>query len=305
LGLDYNRLYFHEGNKALSGLLLGRSNPRFKVHETQMETHAENVLSEGTPVAEKFKSMQDEDFLNNGFINAKTMIVSEVQNITRRHAFLNPEAADKEGYRNLASIIQRFRAQAKRAKKSIDITSPYLYLTEDEIAFFKQWLSEDSNRKLRIMTNSVMSGDNMPAQAVFDSKIAPALKLSPEFKDLQKQIEIYEFGKLDGTELGGSEIYGKVHAKFAIIDGETTLVTSSNADERSRNLNSEVGAIILKSPEFSKKYVDYMNSLIDRSYAWGSPEYQELRDHPKIKFKKLQEDVLTKVLRYLNLTPLI
>ncbi len=305
LGLDYNRLYYHEGNKALSGLFLSKFNPRLRVHHENMEKHSSALLEDAEHIATKLKTMQDDGFLENGFINAKTMIVTEVENITRRHAVLHPEAADQAVHRNLASIIQRFRAQAKKAKKTIDIVSPYLYLTPEEISFFKQWLSEDPSRKLRILTNSVMSGDNMPAQAVFDSKIAPVLKESPDFKDLQKQVEIYEFGKLDGTVFGGKEIYGKIHAKFAIIDGETTLVTSSNADARSRNLNSEVGAIILKSPDFAKKYLDYMNEMVDRSYAWGSQEYHELRDHPKIKMKMLLENTLIRTLAYLNLTVLL
>ena len=73
---------------------------------------------------------------------------------------------------------------------SVRIVSPYLFLAEyrnrdgelvtDEAEDFRRWLEEHPDTTLEIVTNSVLTSDNFPAQSVIDMETAPRLLLDPD-----------------------------------------------------------------------------------------------------------------------------
>jgi len=86
---------------------------------------------------------------------------------------------------------------------------------------------------------------------------------------------IYETGRLDDRQLGGDVDYGKLHAKYIIID-DAGFVGTTNFDYRSRLRNNEMG-FFFESAELAQKLHDDFDLLKSRSYRWGSPEWLQMR----------------------------
>ena len=130
-----------------------------------------------------------------------------------------------------------------KAKKSIDIQSPYLITTEASRALFKAAVARGV--KIRILTNSLASTDNLEAFSGYQ-RDRKAL--------LQTGVEIHEFrpdaanrfrimtGDLQ-KELAYKPLFG-LHAKSMVIDGEIAVIGTFNLDPRSSNLNTECVTVI-------------------------------------------------------------
>ena len=131
----------------------------------------------------------------------------------------------------------------KNAKLSIDIQTPYLITTKLSQNLFKDAVQRGV--KIRILTNSLASTDNLEAFSSYQSSRQELLKTG---------VEIYEFrpdaavrvkimtGELH-EKLNYKPIFG-LHAKSMIIDGKTTVIGTFNLDPRSANLNTECMVIV-------------------------------------------------------------
>jgi len=131
----------------------------------------------------------------------------------------------------------------KHAKKSLDIQSPYLITTELGRGLFKDAVQRGV--KIRILTNSMASTDNMEA---FSGYQRDRKKL------LETGVEIYEF-RPDAAErflvmtgalqekINFTPIFG-LHAKSMVVDGKIAVIGTFNLDPRSANLNTECVAVI-------------------------------------------------------------
>jgi len=131
----------------------------------------------------------------------------------------------------------------KNAKLSVDIQTPYLITTELSQNLFEKAVQRGV--KIRILTNSLASTDNLEAFSSYQSNRRELLKTG---------VEIYEFrpdaavrtkimtGELQ-EKLNYKPIFG-LHAKSMVIDGKTTVIGTFNLDPRSANLNTECMVII-------------------------------------------------------------
>jgi putative cardiolipin synthase len=129
------------------------------------------------------------------------------------------------------------------AKKTIDIQSPYLITTDVGIALMKYAVMRGV--KVRVLTNSLCSTDNMEAFGAYQKCRKDLLKTG---------IRIFEFkpdaacrfrvmtGALQKT-LDFKPIFG-LHAKSMVIDGETTVIGTFNLDPRSAYFNTECVTIV-------------------------------------------------------------
>ncbi|HET9210286.1 MAG TPA: phosphatidylserine/phosphatidylglycerophosphate/cardiolipin synthase family protein [Thermoanaerobaculia bacterium] len=112
------------------------------------------------------------------------------------------------------------------ARESAVIESPYLVPSRA----FRKALDEALRRgvHVRILTNSLGATDNLWPQAGY----------AGHKKDLvQSGVELWEY---QGPEC--------LHAKAAVIDGETVIVGSYNLDPRSQNLNTELALVVRDQP---------------------------------------------------------
>jgi cardiolipin synthase C len=154
----------------------------------------------------------------------------------------------------------------RQAKTSIDIQSPYLITTDEG----KKLLSDAVERgvKIRILTNSMASTDNMEA---FSGYQRDRKKL------LETGVQIYEF-KPDAAErfqvmtgalqekINFTPIFG-LHAKSMVVDGKTTVIGTFNLDPRSANLNTEC-VVIIRSHKIATNVLTGMEVEFNAENSW-------------------------------------
>lgn len=154
----------------------------------------------------------------------------------------------------------------KRAKKSIDIQSPYLITTE----LGQKLFAEATKRgvKVRVLTNSLMSTDNVEAFAGYQKgrkKLLEAgVRIFEMRPDAAKRYRIMT-GALQ-EKLNYTPVFG-LHAKSMVIDGAITVIGTFNIDPRSANLNTECVTVI-HSKEVSAGVLKEMNEEFLPENSW-------------------------------------
>jgi len=161
-------------------------------------------------------------------------------------------------------------ARLNTARVSIAIESPYLIPTRA----FRRGLARALERgvKVRILTNSLSTTDNLWAQAGY---------VGSERRLVKSGIELWEY---HGEE--------SLHSKVAVIDGRWLVVGSFNLDPRSEYLNSEI-AVEVDSPELVAAEQAVMAAHLASSWRIderGLPEGASERfpGIPKAKVRKLR-----------------
>mgnify|MGYP001128590663 CR=1 FL=1 len=138
----------------------------------------------------------------------------------------------------------------KNAKSSIEIQTPYLITSNLSRTLFKE--AVDRGVKIRILTNSLASTDNIEAFSSYQTDREALLKTGVkiyEFRpDAEERSKIMT-GELQ-EELDYKPTFG-LHAKSMVLDNQITVIGTFNLDPRSANLNTEC-IVILNSKEISK-----------------------------------------------------
>jgi putative cardiolipin synthase len=154
----------------------------------------------------------------------------------------------------------------KNARSTVDIQTPYLITTALSQKLFKDAI--DRGVKIRILTNSLASTDNIEA---FSSYQADRRKL------LKTGVRIFEFrpdaaertkimtGELQ-VKLKHKPIFG-LHAKSMVIDGTTTVIGTFNLDPRSANLNTEC-IVVVNSKKVSEGVLKGMEEEFKPENSW-------------------------------------
>lgn len=154
----------------------------------------------------------------------------------------------------------------KNAKVSIDIQSPYLVTTTLGINLFKETVQRGV--KVRILTNSLLSNDNLGAFAGYQDcrkKLLEAGVRIFEFKpDAAERYKIMT-GELQ-EKMNFTPVFG-LHAKSMVIDGKTTVIGTFNLDPRSANLNTECITVI-RSQKISAGVLKGMEIEFQPENSW-------------------------------------
>lgn len=170
----------------------------------------------------------------------------------------------------------------QRAKYSIDIQTPYLIITKLSQTLFKAAI--DRGVKVRILTNSLASTDNVEAFSAYQSSRKDLLNTGVrifEFRpDTAEQSRIMT-DELHDT-LHQLPIFG-LHAKSMVIDEKVTVIGTFNLDPRSANLNTECIAIIY-SPQIASGVLRGMNIEFNADNSWETT----LRFNPDNEVSKMK-----------------
>ena len=251
-----------------------------------------------------------DEYMNSGFHDSQVRFAHELGNLTDKNVVTKVERNQERNPNSIMTVLAEIGDEAPDAR-SIRIVSPYLFLAEyknkngeivnDEAKNFRQWLEEHPDATLEIITNSVLTSDNFPAQSVIDMETAPRLSLPPEMRrqwqtlkgkdemdselvNSEKwrelvsnpRLKVYETGRLDSVKLGhGEKNYGKLHAKFFVSE-DIGFIGTTNFDYRSRLYNNEMGFFFL-DPDLAADVHASFDDLVSISYLWGSPEWFALR----------------------------
>ena len=131
----------------------------------------------------------------------------------------------------------------QNAKKSIDIQTPYLITSKLSQSLF----NEASKRgvKIRILTNSLASTDNVEAFSGYQSGRKDLLNTGVRIFEFRPDAKIRKdimTGELQDL-LNHKPIFG-LHAKTMVIDNKITVIGTFNLDPRSANLNTECLVVV-------------------------------------------------------------
>ncbi len=127
-------------------------------------------------------------------------------------------------------------------KKSLLITTPYLYPTEAEFKVFEKLAARGV--KIKIITNSLASTNKVLAHAGY-------LSIQSRLAALGAELHLFK----------GPEV---LHAKGFVIDDKVSFIGSFNFDPRSALLNREIGIIVgnthLPTSHFTARFMKFINS---------------------------------------------
>lgn len=154
----------------------------------------------------------------------------------------------------------------KKAKTSIDIQSPYLVTSDRGKKLFKDAVQR--RVKIRILTNSLASTDNMEAFSGYQRDRKELLKTGIrifEFRPDAKERFTVMTGALQ-QKLDYAPVFG-LHAKSMVIDGKITVIGTFNLDPRSANLNTECITVI-RSEKVSQSVLNGMEKEFNADNSW-------------------------------------
>lgn len=152
------------------------------------------------------------------------------------------------------------------ARHSIDIQSPYLIVTEEGLRLFADAVKRGV--RVRVLTNSLASTDNLPAFAGYQ-KVRKRLLLAGvhiyEFRPDAKERYDIMTGALQ-KEMNYTPVFG-LHAKSMVVDGHISVIGTYNLDPRSANLNTECVTII-HSDKIAAGVLKGMETEFDPANSW-------------------------------------
>jgi cardiolipin synthase C len=154
----------------------------------------------------------------------------------------------------------------KNARHSIDIQTPYLITSELSQNLFRA--AVERGVKIRILTNSLASTDNLEAFASYQTDRKLLLETGIRIFEFKPDAEVRTrimTGDLDQT-LEVIPIFG-LHAKSMVVDGTITVIGTFNLDPRSANLNTECVAI-MHSSEIAKEVLKGMQEEFEPENSW-------------------------------------
>ena len=220
---DYCRGNYHR--EYTNDCEMDRRNAKRRVEKEVQRIHA--ILNEIMTVEDDdiVNPNSDRDWFANAYEHNNLKFVSHGTErlVSKETAYLNEEMMD-------------FIANAQ---SDVNIISPYLIPTEELYIIFKDLLARGV--RVRIITNSLRSTDNLFAQAGYRQVKPYLIKLG---------IEIYEY---EGPDT--------IHAKTAVVDNDIAMIGTYNIDPRSSYINREI-AIFVKNDE-QTNFINELNMIID------------------------------------------
>lgn len=154
----------------------------------------------------------------------------------------------------------------KSAQTSIEIQTPYLITTDESRALFKE--ATDRGVKIRILTNSLASTDNVEAFSGYqrdrENLLATGVRIFEFRPDAAARMKVMT-GELQ-EKLNYQPIFG-LHAKSMVIDNKTTVIGTFNLDPRSANLNTEC-FVIVKSEKITEGVLQGMEEEFLQENSW-------------------------------------
>jgi putative cardiolipin synthase len=262
-------------------------------------------------VAQRYEAMPG--YMSEGFHDTRVRLAHQLSNLTAQRVTTDVEANLERNPNSILYMISTITSRGRddRGRSgTLRIVSPYLFsgkykdengdVVYDGARQTLEWLQNNPDFRLEVITNSVLTGDNVFTQAIIDMDMAPRFLLTPELQqawlaDLEEsefsadlvaseewkrlidhpQVFIYETGRLDSTLLDGDTHYGKLHAKY-IVGDRAAFVGTSNFDYRSNLYNNEMGFFI-QNPGVIEDLNEVFEQLKATSYRWGTAEWLEMR----------------------------
>ncbi len=142
----------------------------------------------------------------------------------------------------------RVAEEVERAQRDLILVSPYLVPGESEMALIRRL--RERGVRVRILTNSLASTDMPIVHVGYMRYRVPLLEAGCELYEVRPELGKPESGH-GLIKSGASNQFG-LHAKVIVIDNQRAFVGSMNFDQRSLDINTEIG-VIIDSPQVARE----------------------------------------------------
>ena len=321
----FSILFSYNRNKRLSSSL-ARKNELEKIRQGLSRLRAMDDFQEAYQEMPEFLSQ-----LRSG----KVLLAHELGNLENKNVVGSYDENLMRNPNSIMSVLEQI-GNSSQGSGVIRIVSPYFFISRyerkdgtvyfDDMDGVREWLDAHPGNSLEIVTNSVLTSDNFFAQAIIDMDTAPRLLLSEEYEEQWRdkklkqgemksglvesqawrdmvnnpRVKIYQTGRSDSVQLGGSTHYGKLHAKFIIGAEQIGFIGTSNFDDRSKLYNNEMG-YFFHSADLVDDLKTEFELLKSQSYLWGSKEWLQMREQvreiggPKGSWTKKQRSTFSRL----------
>jgi putative cardiolipin synthase len=163
----------------------------------------------------------------------------------------DPEKSTGKTEEEIVYLKTLVRPHIEKIEETLELVSPYFVPGKKGVKYLSEMVSKGV--KVRVVTNSLSSTDGIMAQSGYARHRIELLKGG---------VELYELKADSKTEASrslrrGAKAKSGLHAKTFIFDRNEVFIGSFNFDQRSANINAEVG-VICKVPAMAQ----YISSSI-------------------------------------------
>jgi putative cardiolipin synthase len=164
-------------------------------------------------------------------------------------AYDTPDKAQVERGEQPGRLMWHRVAEAvEGAQRDLIVVSPYLVPGESEMALLRRL--RERGVRVRILTNSLASTNVPIAHVGYMRYRVPLLEAGCELYEVRPKLGKPESGR--GLIKSRSSNQFGLHAKVFVIDNQRAFVGSMNLDQRSLEINTEIG-LIIDSPQVARE----------------------------------------------------
>lgn len=170
-------------------------------------------------------------------------------------------------------MAPQLQALVGTPKQSFELVSPYFVPGQRGYDLLVQWRAQ--GKDVTVLTNSLEATDVAAVHAGYTNWRTPLLKTGVTLYELRaapgapSRKSIIGTGSGSGAgggSSGGGSSGASLHAKTFEVDGERIFIGSYNVDQRSRNLNTEMG-LLVESPTMAQQLAaSFKSNMTERAY---------------------------------------
>ena len=184
----------------------------------------------------------------------------------------DPEKSTGKSDKEIVYLTSLIRPHVQKVKNSFEIVSPYFVPGDRGTEYLVDMVTEGI--KVLLVTNSLSSTDGLMAQSGYARQRIELLKGGVEIYELKDETK----SKASRSLRRSAKAKSGLHAKTYIFDREEIFIGSFNFDQRSANINSEVG-IIYQVPEMAQLVA---SSVFDTAVIEGAYKVELVIEHEDV-----------------------
>jgi putative cardiolipin synthase len=166
----------------------------------------------------------------------------------------SPDKAFKNKASTVASITTPIRKSLLAAEKEILVVSPYFVPKKKGIDALSK--IQENGVNITVITNSHAANNQALVHAGYAPARKPLLKNGIKIYEVKPTAQVIEYETIDLSSAKAT-----LHTKAYIVDREKLFIGSFNFDQRSANINTELGAII-HSPQLASLMAKRANAAL-------------------------------------------
>jgi len=159
---------------------------------------------------------------------------------------------------------ERVAAAVEETQRELIVATPYLVPGESEMALIRRL--RERGVRVRILTNSLASTDMPIVHIGYEKYRAPLLEAGCELYEVRPMLGKPRDGRGGSIKSGSSEHFA-LHAKVFVIDRRRAFVGSMNFDQRSLDINTEIG-IIIDSPKIANDIAARFEAIVEPANSY-------------------------------------